>query len=516
MRTLLINPPYPLTESPTMPLGLSYIAAVLESNGFEVKVLDLLVSQYSEEKLYREMAEVGPEVVGVTAVTMDYPISSNILRVCKRFDENVITVIGGPHVTFCAEQTLREAPWIDIVVRGEGEYTMLDIVRGKKLPEIEGLVFRKGDGLVITSDRPWIENLDELPFPARHLFPLSKYRAFSAGGGLITGRGCPFNCIFCSGHRMTGRRVRLRNPKLVVHEMQLVQEMGFKEIHIEDDLLTLNHAHVYAICDEILNRGLKIRWSAFSRVDTVNRELLGKMKQAGCFGLVYGVESGNQEILDRAKKKITLEKVRQAVALTKEMGMTASASFILGLPGETMDTMRQSYDFARQLGTPCGFHVLAPFPGTEVREKAKEYGISVLTDEWSKYDANRAVTATPDAGPREVTEILRQYYNDIRRYISYQKAQAREGNLSDAEMREVSLRSERRFVWGLLKNDCIENLGPVEVGESPTKDLALRLAQGLSLPPHQAEEQVMRLEAEGLLVPQVVDRHVLWSWSRPF
>jgi anaerobic magnesium-protoporphyrin IX monomethyl ester cyclase len=180
MGTLLINPPYPATESPIMPLGLSYIAAVLEKNGVEVQVLDLLVSQYSEEKLHRYMAEFRPEVVGVTAVTMNYPISSNILRLCKRFDENVITVIGGPHVTFCAEQTLREAPWIDIVVRGEGEYTMLDIVRGKKLPEIEGLVFRKGDGMVITSDRPWIENLDELPFPARHLFPLSKYRAFGA------------------------------------------------------------------------------------------------------------------------------------------------------------------------------------------------------------------------------------------------------------------------------------------------------------------------------------------------
>lgn len=515
MGTLLINPPYPFTESPIMPLGLSYIAAVLEKNGFEVQVLDLLVSQYSEDKLYRHMAEFRPEVVGVTAVTMNYPISSNILRLCKRFDENVITVIGGPHVTFCAEQTLREAPWIDIVVRGEGEYTMLDIVRGKKLPEIEGLVFRKGDGMVITSDRPWIENLDELPFPARHLFPLSKYRAFGAGGSLISGRGCPFNCIFCAGHRMTGRRVRLRNPKLVVDEIQLVQELGFRVIHVEDDLLTLNHAHVYAICDEIVNRGLKIEWNAFSRVDTVDRELLRKMKQAGCFGLVYGVESGNQEILDRAKKKITLEKVRQAVALTKETGMKALASFILGLPGETKDTMRQSYDFARQLGTSC-FHVLAPFPGTEVREKAEEYGITILTDEWSKYDANRAVTATPDAGAREVAEILRQYYNEIRRYVSYQKAQAREGKLSDAEMQEVRLRSQRRFVWSLLKNDCIENLGPLEIGESPTKDLALRLTECLSLPLHQAEEHVMGLEAEGLLVPQVADRHVLWSWDRPF
>jgi radical SAM superfamily enzyme YgiQ (UPF0313 family) len=516
MRTLLISPPYPLTEWPNIPLGLSHIAAVLEKNGIEVEVLDLLVSQYSEEKLHRHMAEFRPEVVGATAVTMNYPISSNILRLCKRFDENVVTVIGGPHVTFCAEQTLREAPWIDIVVRGEGEYTMLDIARGKELPEIEGLVFRKEGGIETTGNRPWVENLDELPFPARHLFPLSKYRALTAGVSLITGRGCPFNCIFCAGHRMTGRRVRLRNPRLVVDEMQLLQELGLGVIHVEDDLFTLNHAHVYAICDEIMNRGLKIKWDVFSRVDTVNREVLRKMKQAGCFSLVYGVESGNQGILNRAKKKITLKKVRQAVALTEEMGMKAFASFIVGLPGETKDTLRQSYDLARQLGIPHTFHALAPFPGTEVREKAGEYGITVLTDEWSKYDANRAVTATPGAGPREVTAILRQHYNDIKRYHNHQIAQAREGKLSDEEMQEIRLRRERRLVWSLLKNDYVENLGPLETSDSPTKDLALRLAKRLSLPPHQAEEHVMRLETEGLLVPRVVDRHVQWSWSRPF
>jgi radical SAM superfamily enzyme YgiQ (UPF0313 family) len=515
MRTLLINPPYPFTEWPNMPLGLSYIAAVLEKNGVEVKVLDLLVSQYSEEKVHRCMAEFSPEVVGITAVTMNYPASSNILKLCKRFDENVITVIGGPHVTFCAEQTLREAPWIDIVVRGQGEYTMLDIVSGKKPAEIEGLVFREGDGMVTTGDRPWTENLDELPFPARHLFPLSRYRAFRAGGSLITGRGCPFNCIFCAGHRMTGRRVRLRNAKLVVDEMQMVQELGFKEIYIEDDLLTLNHAHVYAICDEIENRGLKIKWNAFSRVDTVTRELVKKMKQAGCDGLLFGVESGNQEILDRVKKKITLKKVRQAVALTKEMGMSAVTSFILGLPGETKKTMRQSYDFARQLNAPYCLHVLAPFPGTEVREKAEEYGITILTDEWSKYDANRVVSTTPGVGPRDIEQILHQYYNDVKRFNRLQERHEREGKVSDEDIQEIRRRRDQRFAWSLLKNDCIENLGPLEIRESPTKDLAMRLAERLSLPLHQVDEQVTRLEAEGLLVHQIVDRRVLWSWGRP-
>jgi anaerobic magnesium-protoporphyrin IX monomethyl ester cyclase len=514
MRTLLINPPYPFTEWPNMPLGLSYVAAVLEKNGVEVQVLDLLVSQYSEEKVRRCMAEFSPEVVGITAVTMNYPASSNILKLCKRFDENVITVIGGPHVTFCAEQTLREAPWIDIVVLAQGEYTMLDIVSGKKPPEIAGLVFRDGDGMVTTGDRPWIENLDELPLPARHLFPLAKYRAFNAGGSLITGRGCPFNCIFCAGHRMTGRRVRLRNAKSVVDEMQMVQELGFKEIYIEDDLLTFNHAHVNAICDEILSRNLKIRWNAFSRVDTITRELLKRMKGAGCYGLVYGVESGNQEILDRVKKKITLKKIKQAVALTKETGMSAVTSFILGLPGETRKTMRQSYDLAKSLNAPYCLHVLAPFPGTEVREKAKEYGITVLTDDWSKYDANRVVTTTPGAGAKDVQEILHQYYTDVKRYDRVQETLERQGMLSNEDIQERRRRRGQRFAWSLLKNDYIENLGPLVIDESPARDLALRLAESLSLPLHHAEEEVMRLEAEGLLAPQVADGHALWSWSK--
>jgi hypothetical protein len=165
------------------------------------------------------------------------------------------------------------------------------------------------------------------------------------------------------------------------------------------------------------------------------------------------------------------------------------------------------------LDTPYGFHVLAPFPGTEVREKAEEYGITILTNEWSKYDANRVVTATPNAGAREVGEILHEYYNEIRRYIQRQKEQERDGELSDEGMEEVRLRSERRFVWSLLKNDCIENLGPLEIGESPTKDLALRLAERLSLPLREVDEQVTRLEAEGLLVPQMADRRVQWSWA---
>jgi radical SAM superfamily enzyme YgiQ (UPF0313 family) len=190
-----------------------------------------------------------------------------------------------------------------------------------------------------------------------------------------------------------------------------------------------------------------------------------------------------------------------------------AVSFIRGLPGETEKTMMQSYDLAKSLNAPYCLHVLSPFPGTEVREKAKEYGITVLTDDWSKYDANRVVTTTPGAGAKEVQQILHQYYSDVKRYNGVRDKLEREGKLSDEDVTEIKRRRDQRFAWSLLKNDYIEHLGPLEIDESPTRDLALRLAGSLSLPVHQTEEEVMRLEAEGLLVPQVVDGHALWSWS---
>ena len=297
--------------------------------------------------------------------------------------------------------------------------------------------------------------------------------------------------------------------------MQLVQELGFKEIHIEDDLLTLNHAHVHAICDEIVNRGLKIKWNAFSRVDTVDRELLKKDEAGRLRRSALRCREREPRDIGQGQEEDHFGKGKAGGGPGKRDGHEAVTSFILGLPGETKETMRQSYDFANRLNAPYCLHVLAPFPGTEVREKAEEYGITILTDDWSKYDANRVVTTTPGAGAKDVEQILHQYYSDVRRYNRHQERQEREGRLSDEDIQEMRRRRDQRFAWSLLKNDCIENLGPLEIRESPTKDLGLRLAERLSLPLHQVEEQVARLEAEGLLVPRMVDGRVLWSWSGP-
>ena len=509
MRTLLVNPPYPFSEIPIMPMGLSYLGSVLEHSGHEVQILDLLVSRYSKEKIKNKLDEYQPDIVGVTSVTLNYPIASDILKYAKSLDKDIITIIGGPHVTFAPVETLTEAPWIDVVVKGEGEMTMLDIVSGKKLADIDGIAYRdKSDGIKQTRERRLIEDLDELPPPAKHLFPLSRYLALDVHASILTGRGCPFNCIFCVGSKMGGRRVRYRNPKLIVDEVEQALSSGFTEVNFEDDHLTINHKHLNAICDEIMARGLKFNWSAFSRVDTVNSEILRKMKQAGCTWLLYGVESGNQEILDTIKKKITLQKVKDAVDMAKEAGIGILASFIVGLPGETVETLRQTMQFAQGLGTSYGFNVLSPFPGTEVREKAAQYGVEILTNDWTKYDCNRPVTRTKDAGPKEINAFLQQYFEGLNKYLTQLEKESRASQGESAKGKRHSPLS-----IAISKGDVIESLTMMEPEGNPVEALVSKVAELVPYSRQQVKEDITKWVDKGLLKYTVKDGHLVWDWT---
>lgn len=510
MRTLLINPPYPFQEFPIIPVGLLYLAGILEQRGYEVDVLDLLVSKYSKDKVKHKLEEYQPDIVGSTCVTMNYPGASEILKYCKLVNPDIIAVIGGPHVTFAPVETLNESPWIDIVVRGEGDYTLMDIVSGKKPENIQGIAYRSNGEIKLTPPRPLIEDLDSLPTPARHLFPVSRYLALASHGSIIAGRGCPFNCIFCVGSKMGGRRARFRNPKLVVDEIEQCLDLGFKEINLEDDLFTLNHKHLHAFCDEIINRGLKFNWSIFARVDTVNPEVLQKLRKAGCNWLSYGVESGNQEILDTVKKRITLDMVRKSVKMAKDAGIDVLISFILGLPGETKETMAQTLDFARELGTHYGFHVLAPFPGTEVRENADKYGLEILTNDWTKYDANRPVTQTQGAKPKDVIEMLHLYYRGIR-YIGGLTSD----QLTEEQLNQLKLDKTRKhgpLAWALVSGDVIETIGRIERKADPLQDLIERIAKLIPYSYQQITNNLTSWYNEGLLMYESKDNHVTWRW----
>jgi len=390
MRVLLINPFYPISETPSPPLGLAYLAAALSEAGIEAKIIDLVVYPYSKAMLRNVLEQFQPQLVGLTAVTMTFENAMGVVRDIKKINHNILTVMGGPHVTFCARESLNDHPELDILVLGEGERTIVDLCRtvnaGSDWNRINGIVYRQHSEVRETAPRDPIENLDDLPDPDRSLLPLGRYRALGMPISLITSRGCPFKCIFCVGRKMVGSRVRYRSPDKIVDEMEYLSSLNFHQINIADDLFTANRKHCLAVCDEILKRRLELKWTSFARVDTVSDEILAKMKVAGCSAVSFGVESGNPQILATIKKGITRQQVVAAVDMCRRAGIIPHASFILGLPGETPQTIRETMDFGEQLkelGLSYGFHLLAPFPGTEIRENSDQYGIKILTDDWS-------------------------------------------------------------------------------------------------------------------------------------
>jgi radical SAM superfamily enzyme YgiQ (UPF0313 family) len=515
MKILLISPPYPSSECSTIPMGLSYIAAVLQKEGHEVQVLDFLLQRYSPRKVRAKISEFDPNMVGITSVTLNFFTASNILKVCKRANPDITTMMGGPHVTFTAEETLKTHPWIDIVVRSEGEYTMADVARGKRLEDTPGISFRRNGNVMHTESRKLISDLDELPFPARRLFPIARYLAYNPECGLVTSRGCPFDCIFCVGHKMVGRKTRYRDVKMVCDEIEDILRLGFRGINIVDDLFTLSRKHVLGLCDEILSRKLRFKWTCFARVDTVDDELLRRMKEAGCYYTCYGVESGNQDILDSAKKKITLDEIRRAVRLAKDNGINVLASCILGLPGETKETIRQSMEFVRELNTPYGFHLLAPFPGTEVREKAKEYGIKIITNNWRRYDANEAVTCTKDVTCEEANELSFEYRKNKAKYdelfLKLEEERERKEKVSPEEIEERSwfgsaLKRRAEVADVVLKNDVIEGIRRKGLS---LEQVTTYISSRFSLPLPQVSAVLESWVSEGILK----NNHGRWMWT---
>lgn len=350
---------------------------------------------------------------------------------------------------------------ISISLSGEGELTTMELIRNlgdhEVYKTIKGISYRDNASIRHNEIREFIPDINILPYPARHLIQLSKYKALGLPINMITSRGCPFECIFCVGSKMVGRRVRYFDTKRVVDEFEMLAGMGFKQINIVDDLFTSNKNRCINICEEILRRGIRHNWTAFARVDTVNRELLEIMKKAGCTMLCFGIESGVQEILDRVKKKTTLEKIEKALTLCREIGVVPMASYIMGLPGESPETVKQTMDFAKSTCNSYGFHILAPFPGTEVREKADEYGMRILTSDWDKYDANQSVCESVYLPHQEVDRIVNEFNDGINRLIiGTLKKHDRGESLSESDLAMVNGILSMDFTYKLITEKLVE------------------------------------------------------------
>ena len=525
MRVLLLSTPHPLEESPLPPLSLSYLAGVLAQEGIEVRILDFLVTSYHPRKLRRALEEYRPQLVGATCVTLNYPIARRMLKVCKAIDPHIFTIIGGPHVTFALEETLLQSPWIDAIVIGEGERTLVELARAveedKDIRQVAGIALADGGMVIKTPPQARIENLDQIPLPARELLPMARYRALGAPCTVITSRGCPYSCIFCSGHRMFGRKVRFRNPGLVVDEIEKLQrDFGLAKINIVDDTFTVNHHHARAVCEEMLRRNLKIPWSVFARVDSVNEDLAQLMKRAGCEWMLFGVESADEGILKTIKKGITPDGVRRAVKIAAEAGIGVFNSFIFGLPGESRDTALKSMAFGDELyhkyGAKYAFHILSPLPGTELYERAKDYGIRILSRNWARYNANEPITETATMSREMIKEAMAVYDRAIEEAWDYMKRRAKDGDTQYAEI--IEGKEREGFVWTLLEGDVIERLGGMASATTlnPGKaeaELARRVSRKLGLDIEVARRRIGELVAKGVLKLEPKGNGLQWQWS---
>ncbi len=387
---------------PDMPLGLAYIAAVLELANHHVRIVDLNVIKTKEE-LKAALTDVRYEVAGFTSTTSNILTCFRTIRVIKHLLPWITTVLGGWHASGAPVQTLQQCATLDIVVKGEGEETMKELVDAiadhKSMAGIQGVVFRNAQGEIIENeDRPLIKNLDDVPFPARHLLPMEEYkkRGFSTSGvyfkkdrgisGIVTSRGCTGRCIFCADHTIYKHYCRLRSPENVIAEIkQVMKQFRVTIFFFQDAHFTQSPTRAKRICELIIKEKLDIIWACSARVDTVNEELLHLMKRAGCARIGYGIESGSPKMLKIMNKHVNFKQMRDAIKWTREAGMISFVYLVYGVPGETAEDIMLTRQLLMELKPDFVNQSIAiPYPGTRLREIALERNM-IKNDHWKFY-----------------------------------------------------------------------------------------------------------------------------------
>jgi len=394
------------------PLGILYIAAALEKEGVEVRVVPAEVLKLGWKDIEREVRDFAADIIGVTSFTENRFQSFELVRRAKRARPEALTVMGGPHASMAAEDALDHLAELDLVVRGEGERTVADLCRALgagRGPEVwakvDGLVYRRQDGRVAAArPRQPVLDLDTLPNPAFHLVPFARYNfTFEVPGhgplpaiNVITSRGCPFNCSFCATPVNWGRHVRMRSPEHVVDEIEdLVRRYGVRVIFFYDDTFNANPRRVEAICDLLLRRKLNIFWKCDVRMDLMTRPLLAKMKQAGLFHLSFGLEAGSERVRNEVvNKKVDVRDFHNLVRWCNELEVVPNVFFIFSHPTETWaearETIRLIEDYRDRIeGSVAILHV---YPGTPLERTAKERGVLPADFSWTRRDFSRIIT----------------------------------------------------------------------------------------------------------------------------
>jgi anaerobic magnesium-protoporphyrin IX monomethyl ester cyclase len=414
LKITLVNPPYPPnahSHPPFIPLGLAYLGAVAEQVGHSVTVIDCQGERLNYESFRQRIAGVPSDVVGVTSTTLLYNSAKTIMEVAKEVHPNAVNMIGGSHVSFWDENALKETKAFDLIVRKEGELTFLELLgriqANKGFEDVLGTTVRTKNGIQRNEDRPFLHDLDSLPSPAYHLLPLDSYhRMGKTIFPIVTSRGCVQWCDFCSTVRMFGRGYRVRSPKKVVDDMEMLHsKYGESQFTFYDDAFTINRNHTLEMCADIKARKLDVEWDCETRVDAVDKELLEKMRDAGCITIWFGVESGSEKILDKMHKKINREQVREAFKMAQKAGMMTIASAVIGFPGETEETAWETINFINSLNPDdIGCYIATPYPGTPMYEEVIKNGWLRVTD-FNKYDTATPTFETPYLSMDRLREI---------------------------------------------------------------------------------------------------------------
>jgi radical SAM superfamily enzyme YgiQ (UPF0313 family) len=407
-KVLLINPPESgQGRSTAAPMGLMYIAGVLQKNGIPVRILDAFIDGW--ESVLKVVEEYRPDLVGIACPTYARVPAFRIARMVKEYDPRITTLLGGHHPTLMSRQILTHYPYVDLICSGEGEYLTLELCQGVPWKDIAGLGFREGGQAVLNGRRPELPNLDELPFPAWNLVDPRRYGTNSdfvfdgidfgkeVGANISSSRGCIGRCSFCSNYQMW-KKWKHRSALSVVDEMEFLhKKYNIRCFSFCDDCFSVNRQVTLELCRLILKRGLKIYFAIVTRTDCVDEELLKALKEAGCYSICFGVETASPRLLKIMKKPIKVEQSLKAIRMVNSFGIRSVALIIAGSVGENWESINETIDFLDR-AQPAAIGVangLMLFPGTEVYETAKAGGFIDdsfwLTDyNWKVYTAENS------------------------------------------------------------------------------------------------------------------------------
>ncbi|NQT03038.1 MAG: radical SAM protein [Planctomycetes bacterium] len=397
LKILLITPPMSREErygsysdagSTAPPLGILYVAAVMEGNDYTVQVIDGMKGDITQADVIKEVKSFDPDIVGISVTTISFHRTIEISKEIRKISRDILIVMGGPDVSARKENYKKYIAdnVCDCAVYGEGEETMSELaeafLNGHAFSEIKGLIYANKDEVVVNPPRAYIKDLDALPLPARHLLDdMEDYRCHlftykrRPWTTMITSRGCPYKCVFCD-RSVFGNKYRVRSAENIFQEMKVLHDKyGIKEIAIYDDTFTIQKSRLENLFDMLIEADMDLIWSCSARVDTLTYDIIRKMKKAGCWLISIGIESGDEEVLRRIRKGITLQQVRNVVTWASRTGLMIKGFFIIGHPGETRETIIKTIDFARSLDLyTVNFCTTYLLPGTELTRTASKYG----------------------------------------------------------------------------------------------------------------------------------------------